>query len=58
MASAVIKEYSTTGTVQNTIAFTYNYTSNTEINKKDRRIQELPVLIRSTVYLRTAMEIW
>jgi len=34
MASAVIKEYSTTGTVQNTIAFTYNYTSNTEINVK------------------------
>ncbi|MDQ1856855.1 hypothetical protein [Chryseobacterium sp. WLY505] len=34
MASAVIKEYSTTGTVQNTVTFTYNYTSNTEINVK------------------------
>jgi hypothetical protein len=34
MASAVTKEYSTTGTVQNTVTFTYTYTSNTEINVK------------------------
>ncbi|WP_276964104.1 hypothetical protein [Chryseobacterium sp.] len=34
MASAVVKEYSTTGTVQNTVTFTYNYTSNTEIKVK------------------------
>ncbi|MGI9581338.1 hypothetical protein ACR1PO_09010 [Chryseobacterium sp. RRHN12] len=34
MSSAVIKEYSTTGTLQNTVSFTYTYTSNTEINVK------------------------
>lgn len=34
MSSAVIKEYSTTGTVENTVSFTYTYTSNTEINVK------------------------
>ncbi|RQO39518.1 hypothetical protein DBR39_11145 [Chryseobacterium sp. KBW03] len=34
MASAVTKEYSTTGTVQNTVTFTYTYTSTTEINVK------------------------
>ncbi|MGE8514274.1 MAG: hypothetical protein ACN6N7_16350 [Chryseobacterium culicis] len=34
MASAVTKEYSTTGTVQNTVAFAYTYTSNTEISVK------------------------
>ncbi|WP_343660626.1 hypothetical protein [Chryseobacterium sp.] len=34
MATAVTKEYSTTGTVQNTVTFTYTYTSNSEINVK------------------------
>ncbi|WP_426476512.1 hypothetical protein ACP3T3_14365 [Chryseobacterium sp. CBSDS_008] len=34
MASAVIKEYSTAGAIQNTVAFTYTYTSNTEISVK------------------------
>lgn len=34
MSTAVIKEYSTTGVVQNTVAFTYIYTSNTEISVK------------------------
>ena len=34
MSTAVIKEYSTTGVVQNTVSFTYIYTSNTEINVK------------------------
>lgn len=34
MAKAVTKEYSTTGTVQNTVTFTYTYTSNSEINVK------------------------
>ncbi|EFK37434.1 Uncharacterised protein [Chryseobacterium gleum] len=34
MSSAVIKEYSTTGTVENTVSFTYTYASTTEINVK------------------------
>lgn len=34
MATAVTKEYSTIGTVQNTVTFTYTYTSNSEINVK------------------------
>lgn len=34
MATAVTKEYSTTGTVQNMITFTYTYTSTTEISVK------------------------
>ncbi|MDW9381304.1 hypothetical protein [Chryseobacterium sp. JV558] len=34
MASAIAKEYSLTGTVQNTVTFTYIYTSTTEINVK------------------------
>ena len=34
MSTAVIKEYSTTGVIQNTVSFTYIYTSNTEINVK------------------------
>ncbi|GEJ45068.1 hypothetical protein [Chryseobacterium sp. ON_d1] len=34
MATAVTKEYSTSGTVQNTVTFTYTYTSNSEINVK------------------------
>lgn len=34
MVTAVTKEYSTTGTVQNTVTFTYTYTSNSEINVK------------------------
>ncbi|PTT40001.1 hypothetical protein DBR28_06425 [Chryseobacterium sp. HMWF028] len=34
MATAVTKEYSTTGTIQNTVSFTYTYTSTTEISVK------------------------
>jgi hypothetical protein len=34
MASAITKEYSLTGTVQNTVTFTYTYASTTEINVK------------------------
>ncbi|MBB6332630.1 hypothetical protein HNP24_003622 [Chryseobacterium sediminis] len=34
MASAVTKEYSLTGTVQNTVTFAYTYTSTTEISVK------------------------
>lgn len=34
MASAVTKEYSLTGTVQNTVTFNYTYTSTTEISVK------------------------
>jgi hypothetical protein len=34
MTTAVTKEYSTAGTVQNTVAFSYTYTSNTEISVK------------------------
>ncbi|KAA2221577.1 hypothetical protein [Chryseobacterium sediminis] len=34
MASAITKEYSLTGTVQNTVTFTYTYTSTTEISVK------------------------
>lgn len=34
MATAVTKEYSTTGTIQNTVSFSYTYTSTTEISVK------------------------
>lgn len=34
MSTAIIKEYSTAGAIQNTVSFTYIYTSNTEISVK------------------------